>query len=509
MSTVESKEEVEHSLAEKVPAAKKEEIADIELEKNSQTEAAIDSADDDISEDGENVPSSVGSTVETKLPESESELTESEGEVEEEPEESSPAFVATMKNLVQYLQNQDAAKITCEITTSGTRKKKMSLTKTVVYELKINMNGEENTVWRVYDEFVLLHKALSKRLVGSTIPPLPHAFKAIQQVSEVMLEKRLKALKQFMEAAIRHPFISTESAFLLFTSSQDTITKKSLAALDESSSVGVVRWNDMVNNTRTPTKPAQQLKSTQTEVAAMHTFYVSLKSEVQALSAKLASYASTAEHFNSAFEEWKNLERKDLKLLKGIAGGKNSDGLAENCDLSKIIEQMQAANQDDKERILSLSQQILTIMKPSIKYEALALEALQKDFEVLKDLLSKHKKAVKVRRSLEAEAVKSGGDINSKKVTAARETEAKRKEEADFYSRATLVVEMNRYRFERAGRAVAIYHHIASLKAELAKQEMEEWTRVSNMMPATSTIISSDMYTLKNKSRSARNLNIV
>ena len=327
--------------------------------------------------------------------------------------------------------------------------------------------------WREYDEFVILSKSLRRRFEGAATPPLPEAFVAVSRVSGSQLRFRVCALRCFLLAVLRHPYLRSDETVQLFLEANETFDQRAVDNLSSGKSSPKARWKDLLSFVHTPQQHAELLKSVKTELRAVGDVYSSLLKDLKSLSSRLSSHAGTLKQLNVSLDSWHSVERTDLHILSALVTMEARD--ADSVTLASVLEKMQQANDDDRKRDLSKAKQIVEVMKFPIQYELLVVQAYLTELEMANEAISVHSKLQKGSRKGEAH---SAGTATKTSIAL-----DKAKAKMQTLVRGLLVVELNRHRYERGYRNLKVLRELAELQASVASAEAKQWKVVIAAMP--------------------------
>ena len=330
------------------------------------------------------------------------------------------------------------------------------------------------TCWREYDEFVILSKGLRNRFAGAAIPPLPEAFSALSSVSESQLKFRLGALRLFLATILRHPFMRSDEIVKLFLEANETFDKKAVEKLSSSESRSQAKWKGLLSFVDTPENAADLLKAVKKELSAVAEVYSSLLKDLKSLTSRLNSYAGTLKDFNISLESWRNVERTDLHKISALVAVEAGD--EPSVTIASVLEKMQQANDDNRERVLSKAKQSVEAMKIPIKYELLVVQGYISDLE-------KAKEAISVNSKLQKAAEKKGAPGSPKAEKKSAEARETAKTTMETLVRGFLALELKRHRYERGNRNLKILRDLAELQSSVANAEAEQWKTLTGEMP--------------------------
>lgn len=366
----------------------------------------------------------------------------------------------------------------------------------------MTIGGKEKVCWREYNEFALLADRLSRKFKSAMIPPLPPAFGVVTIVSESMIQSRLVGIRAFTKSLLRHPFLRNSVAVDAFLDSNETINEKRLDAILQKPSKGFTMWLALLKVTVNPEEPLLLLKEVHKEIDSLSEFYASLVKEMKSLTHRISGYASRLKEFNLSLEVWRNVERTDLHRLSAAVALDKSGEEPELRLISSFLQDMQGAHDANRERVLSKAEKTLEIMKKPIKYEMRVIDSVARDIDKVKAKLTSYEKAVKVVKDLEADKTKTAKngspskDSSEKKMSTSISKLKVAEEEKDMFLRGLLVIELNRFRYERGTRNAKLLRDLADLQAEVSSQEAKQWSGLSNTLPITVRPATADRFLL-------------
>lgn len=361
--------------------------------------------------------------------------------------------------------------------------------------MKVVVDGEERVCWREYADFVVFAASLKKKFRCASVPPLPPAFHALSSVTDSLLMTRLVGIRLFLNSVMRHPFLRATLATDLFLQPTEVVSKKALDELLDKKGLGQQMWLEYLAVVENPTDPDTFLKEIETEIASLDDFYDSFLKEMKALSSKLNSYASTLKGFNLSLETWRNVERTDLHKLSAVVATESTEPLKEM--VASYLQELQGANDANRDRVLEKAEKTLVIMKKPIKYEKMVIESFSADIEKVRSRLSSFNKATQTVDDLtekKGKAIASESPSNSleQKLKTACETLREAEAEKYFFVRGLLVVEVSRFRHERGLRSARLLHDLAQLQATVAAKEAEQWLDLAGKIPTMMSSTSSE-----------------
>ena len=261
----------------------------------------------------------------------------------------------------------------------------------------------------------------------------------------------------------------------LFLEANETFDKKAVEKLDSTESRSQAKWKGLLNFVCAPEKESDLLKSVKTELSAVCEVYSSLLKDLKSLSSRLNSYAGTLKDFNISLESWRNVERTDLHKLSALIAvdDENQSWLT----VASVLEKMQKANDDNRERVLKKAKESVEVMKIPLKYELLVVQAYLGDLEQVKEAISTFTKLQK--------AVEKKDSSPSHSPESAKRTEARDQAKARMETlvRGFLALELKRHRFERGNRNLRILRGLAELQSTVANAEAEQWRGLMSEMP--------------------------
>ena len=375
-------------------------------------------------------------------------------------------------------------------------KKSLLKGKTLFFNVNVKLSGVEYSCKRKYEEFVTLAECLRNRLRGSSIPPLNK--RGIGNESD-SVGNMINGLQAFLIAVVRHPFLKTDTAFIYFFTSTDKFKHKYLENLkvkETEQSKGFQMWGHMVQLCSTPSKPMSKLKMIFNEINTLRTFYRSFKQAVRTHIARLETHAAGVNEFGNSFENWKLMEGMELPMLAGVVSLDDDDGEStKNLPISNMVSHLESACVSESEKLKKKAKELANVVSGPLSFELMVLEAMKDDIKATREAILKYKKASKkYKDALDAynrSLTKKDDQANAlsterlkQTLDAARITRNLALEEAHFVTRGFLVVEIQRFRHERAKRAADILKKIAGLNLDFSSAVMKLWQNSSEIIPS-------------------------
>lgn len=376
-------------------------------------------------------------------------------------------------------------------------KKSLLKGKTLFFNVNVTLGGKVYSCKRKYEEFVTLAECLRNRLRGSSIPPLNK--RGIGNESDSVVNM-INGLQAFLIAVVRHPFLKTDTAFLYFFTSTDKFKPKYLENLkvkETEQSKGFQMWAHMIQLCSTPSKPMSKLKMIFTEINTLRTFYRSFKQAVRTHIARLETHAAGVNEFGNSFENWKLMEGMELPMLAGVVSLENGQEqtTGKNLPISNMVSHLESTCVSESEKLKKKSKELAKIVSGPLSFELMVLESMKDDIKATREIIFKYKKASKkYKDALDAynRSVARKDDQGSsaaperlkQTMDAARITRNLALEEAHFVTRGFLVVEIQRFRHERANRAADILKKIAALNLDFAGTVAKLWENSSSIIPS-------------------------